>query len=305
MSIFTASLYFLAIASLFGSCIFVLSQNPRARLNQYYAILSCALLAWVASLFIYQATGEGDSLLWIGRLNFAVVLIAATASYLFVSELGGLPKIKPAIIWFETALIVFLTLYTGAVDHQELVAASGQHSTIYGPLFWLYLVHIVGYVGAAIALALRPKAYLLQQARLQLSFVGYGLLIMTVVALVTNVYLPFVQNDFRFIDCGTLATLAFVAAVGFATFALHMFNIQVIIRATLVAGLLVGFALELYQAAVTFFAHLLPLHNDVERTFAATTVALIINSLTQQPLRKRLERILDLLIKPGHIARNR
>ncbi len=120
------------------------------------------------------------------------------------------------------------------------------------------------------------------------------------VTLVTNVVLPYAFRDFRLIHVGTLSTILFVAAAGYAVFARHLFNVRVIVRAAFVYAGVIALALELYQLAVTFLAHLLPFGNAADRGFAATAVALVINAFTQQPVRRWVERIIDGYYRKHH-----
>ena len=115
------------------------------------------------------------------------------------------------------------------------------------------------------------------------------------IGITTNVALPYLFGDFRFIDVGTLSTIFFLGAVAYAASVYHLFNIRVLIKTTLVFSLLIAFALELYQGSVEFLARLLPVGDATERHIAAATVALIINAFSHEPLRRLLEQLLDRL----------
>jgi hypothetical protein len=296
MSLFTASLYLLCIAFLFGSALFVYSQNPFARLNIYYAVLAFGLLGWVATLFVFNTTSTPIALLWLGRLNFAPVPIVATASYLFVRELAGKPVSRSLWLWAETCLLAIISATTGLIDKAELLV-NGQHVTEYGPLFIVYVLQIVGLLIAAVVVAFQTAPGMQSQRRLQLLAVGSGILATLVVATVTNVVLPYAINDFAYINLGTLSTVLFLAAVTYATLMQHLFNIRVIIKATVVTAILVGLALELYQASIGFLTQLLPLKDPAERSFAAAAVALIINAFLHEPVKAWLERIANRFLR--------
>jgi len=123
--------------------------------------------------------------------------------------------------------------------------------------------------------------------------VGAGILATAIVGVTADIILPYGYGNFRFINAGPLSTVLFLAAIGYAVFAAHLFSIRVIIRAAFVYAGLITLALELYQLAVTFLARLLPFGDAAERGFAATAIALIVNAFTQQPVRKWLERAID------------
>lgn len=311
-----AALYSLCLLLLTAFSLYVFYQNPYSRLNRYFALLALALLGWVASLFAFNFSLGPGALLWDGRLNFACIVFVATLGFLFVQ---AIPATKAAIketvaelrrrhratlwLWTETALLGTVTLLTPWVDQAESVG-HGQHLTLYGPLFAFYMAHVLVLLGAAIFRAFRPPKDASPQARGQLALIGGGFLATAAVTLVTNVVLPYAFRDFRFIHIGTLSTILFLAAAGYAVFARHLFNVRVIVRATFVYAGLIALALEMYQLAVTFLAHLLPFGNAADRGFAATAVALVINAFTQQPVRRRLEQIIDGLAHKSRGKRN-
>ncbi len=189
MTLLIASLFLLCLLGLTGSATFVLLQRPRSPLHRLYALLALSLVGWVATLLLFTSRTSPASLLWVGRLNFAVVALAATAAFLFVQELAGR---KPGgtillwlriLLWAETLLLFFATLLTGLVDRAETIQA-GQHVTVYGILFPLYLLHIVVLLGSAVFIALRSMSP--SASRRALRLVGWGMLAAATVGLVTN-----------------------------------------------------------------------------------------------------------------------
>lgn len=299
MSLLTASLYLLCLAFLFGSAVYVYSRDPFARLNAAFALLALTLLGWVGTLFLYTAQTEGAGLLWLGRANFAAAALMAPAAFGFVVVLARRPLPHAALLWGETLLLFLVSLFTGAVDRAELVQA-GQHVSVYGTLFLLYLLHIVFFVVAALLVALRPARLLPALTRTQLRLVGTGILATAVVGLAANIALPYWYGDFRFIHVGTLSTIFFLAAVAYAAVSYRLFDLRLLVRATLLYALLIAFALELYQLAVEFLTRLLPLGDAGERHVAAAFVALTINAFTHEPLRRWLERLADRLTRERH-----
>ena len=295
MTLLTASLYLLCLAFLLGSAVFVCARDPRSRLNGCYALLALALLGWVGTLFVFGSLPEGRTLLLIGRLNFAAAAVAVTASFLFAAELAGRRPRLLSVLWLETALLTALSLGTPLIDRAETVVG-GLHSTIYGPLFALYIVHIVGYLAGAVIVAFRAPVRAGRETRTQLRLVGSGTLATALAGVTANLILPYGFGDFRFIHVGTLSTILLLAAVAYAVFAYHLFSVRVIVRAAFVTAGLVALALELYSLALSSLSRLLPLGNAEQRHFAATALVLVVNAFTQQPVRRWLEQIVERLI---------
>ncbi len=302
MSLSIASLYLLCLAFLFGSALYVFSRDPFSRLNVTYALLALSLFGWVGSLFVYNAQTEGQGLLYWGRLNFASVALIAPVLYLFLSALAKREARGRLWIGVGSGVMSLLSLFTGLVDKSETVLATGEHITTYGWFFPFYLLHILGFVGAALWVAFRPSAKLPRENHIQLRLVGVGVLVTAIVGIMANVVLPYFYHDFRFINVGTLSTIFFLAVVAYTSVVHHLFNIRVILKTTLVFTVLIALTLEFYQVAIEFLTHLLPLGDPTQRQVAATTVALIINAFTHESVRMWLERLVDQLLagKRGH-----
>ncbi|GDX41217.1 hypothetical protein LBMAG21_15090 [Armatimonadota bacterium] len=296
MSLIIASLYLLCLAFLFGSALYVFSRDPFSRLNATYALLALSLFGWVGSLFVYNAQTEGQALLYWGRLNFASVALIAPVVYLFVCTLARQDVRGRLWIGVGSGIISLLSLFTGLVDKSETVLATGEHITTYGWFFPLYLLHILGFVGAALWFAFRPLSKLPRENHIQLRLVGVGVLVTAVVGIMANVVLPYFYHNFRFINVGTLSTIFFLAMVAYTSVVHHLFNIRVILRTTLVFTVLIALTLEFYQVAIEFLTHLLPLGDPAQRQVAATTIALIINAFTHEPVRLWLEQLVDRLV---------
>ena len=300
MSPLIAALYTLCILFLTTFSIFVLAKNPMGRLNRYFAALCLALLGWVGSLFAFSLQTSPSELLWIGRFNFASVAFAVTLTYLFTREVAGKkPNGSEPWLWIETFVLGAVSLLTSAVDTSEHVS-NGLHTTTYGPVFLIYIAHILVYIGSALYVCWRPGIRVSLETRSQLSLIGGGVLTTVAIALVTNALLPYLAGDFRFIHIGTISTIIFIAATGYAVFVYHLFDIHVVIRATLVYGGLIALALEFYHASIGFLAHLLPLGDATERNFAATTLTLVVYSFTQNSVQAWLERIVRRVISGPH-----
>ncbi len=112
------------------------------------------------------------------------------------------------------------------------------------------------------------------------------------IALVTNVFLPFVFDDFRFIDVGTLSTSLFLIAVAYAIIRHHLFDVRLLIRRTLVYGILLSMVLAVYSAVVLLVTD--HLTQDTANGYVRFGVLIIASSF--DPLRRFLEKRVDALL---------
>jgi hypothetical protein len=303
-------LYAVCSVLLLGMAVLVFLRNPRHQLNRRFVLTALSLLAYVSTLFLFNLAREPATLLLVGRLNVAVIPAVTLLGYLFVRAIAFPSNARQAktprlgLLLGETSLLSLLTALTPLVDQVErLGMGGGAHTTLYGPLFPLYLVHMLLYLRAALYLAVQAQRRLSHPARDQLALVGLGMLATGAVTLTTNVALPYGLGDFRFIDAGPLSSLLFLIAVGYAILRHRLFDIRVFVRKTLVYGLLLSLALALYAGVVALVTQQV----SREGTGPLAQLSVLVIAFAFDPLRRFLEEKTDQLLfgKPGAAGEHR
>jgi hypothetical protein len=272
-------------------------RRPRlgARLRRTFCLLSLALLLWLLTLFLEVRSPLPLVQLGLGRANFAAMLFAATLALRFVQQVPlpatGERSSRAFWLWTETGLLVGLTLFTPWISAAERVEA-GQAVTTYGPLFPAYLAHILGCLGAALLLSFQGwRRTGDQRVRGQLALIGLGMLATGSIASLTNAVLPYGWGDFRFCEVGTLSVLLFVLATAAATFRHGLFDLRVLLRRTLVYGLLLAFVLGTYRSAALLLSQYL-----TESAGKGVQFAVLLIAFSVDPLRRFLERKTERLL---------
>jgi hypothetical protein len=295
-----ALLYYLAFLLLAGLALFIAWRGrrrtrTRARLRHTFCLLSLSLLVWLLTLFLEVRTARLAAQLWFGRANFAAVIFVAYFALGFIQEvpLKATGQGSPGIVWLRavTGVLGVLTLLTPLIDAAERVEA-GRAITTYGPLFPAYLAHVLGCLGAALVLAFRGwRRADDRRVRGQMAVIGLGMLATGSIAFLTNALLPYGWGDFRFCDVGTLSTLLFVGAVAYATFLHGLFDLKVLLRKTLVYGLLLAFVLGTYSSTVFLISQYVTASVGKLTQFAVLFIAFSVD-----PLRRFLEKKTDHLL---------
>lgn len=293
-----ALLYYLCFLLLAGLSLFIGcrgSRRSRPGPVRAFLLLALSLLAWLLTLFLEVRAASPAAQLGLGRLNFAAVVFAAYFALRFVQEVPVRGLNHRASLWpwllSETLLLGALTLFTPLVDAAEAVQA-GRAVTTYGPLFPGYLLHVLGYLTAALLAAFRKRRQAKERAvRRQLALIGAGMCATGGMAVVTNALLPYGFGDFRFCDAGTLSTLFFVLATAYATLIHRLFDVRVLIRETLVYGVLLAFVLGGYSSAVFVLTQYLT--SGAEKL---TQFAVLLLAFSFDPLRRFLEEKTDALL---------
>lgn len=245
-----------------------------------------------------------EHVLLVGRLNFAAASFAVYGIYRLVRAVAALPKSpgEVALGWLTIALAI-VSGFTPLVDEQERVSqiAGVAHETIYGPMFPLYVSHIVLLLGAAILVAFREqrKPGGKQHIKDQLLLLGVGILATGTVSVVTNVLIPYTRGDFRWIDIGPLSTLLLLVAVGYGVVRHQLFDIKVLIRRTLVLGIVLSLVLAAYSALVLIATDQLA----SSESSGVTRFGVLVLAFSFDPIRRFLEKRIDKLLFPERVRR--
>lgn len=286
--------YFLCFTLLFGMALFVWSRNWHSGTNRAFAVISFSLLGWLVTLFLFNRSSDPLTVLWLGRLNFAAIVLAAPAALYFtwIVSLRSLDRGYTWQIWI-VSLIFILTAVTPLVDKAEIVSAgSSGHTTVYGPLFPIYALYVVGYLTAAVWLAFAERGrHRRGPVRDQLLLIGVGILATGIVGLVTNALLPFVFGDFRLVDVGPLSTILFLAAIAYAVLKHRLFSIRLFVKRALVYGILLSLALAAYSAFLILATERFAGSDSFSR------FGMLLVAFSFDPLRRVLEKHIDRLME--------
>lgn len=289
------ALYFLCFGALFGLAVYIYRRDPREWLNRYFALFSLSILGWLVTLYAFNRHGDVSGLTELGRLNFAVAALIVLFGYLFVREITAhraSRRLVASARWLslETAGLFGVTLFTGLLDSSEHLA-DGQHVTTFGPLFPVFIIHIAGYIVAALYLTFVAGRHATPKVRAQLSIIGLGIFVMAAIAVVTNLLLPYLLGDFAWQEVGALSTLALLSAIAYAISVHQLFDIRLFIRRAVVYTLLLGFTSAVYNAFI-FSLTLLFQGRFGEYDWRTTIPNILIFSVigfTFEPIRNRLD----------------
>ena len=278
MSLAARLLFDLCFLLSLGLATFVYRKDSKARLNRYFALAALALFAWLYTLYLYDGGGVGDflSLTELGRLNYAAVLYVALLGYMFVAELIGKPprKILSRLILAETVALTLATLATPLIDVAEVSARGQGASTIFGPLFPIYVLHVSTFLGAGVVSAAYRMRTAAARLRRQLATVVLGMLVSAALGLMVDVFLPFARHDFRFENLGALAAVIYFVSMAYAITAEHLFDVRLVIRRAFVLTALVALGVELYDLVLDWLVRYLPVSNSSDRRLLATALVL-------------------------------
>jgi hypothetical protein len=284
-------------------------RDTKSTLHRRYALTALSLLGWVATLDLFYRASDPALVLGLGRANFAFAALAPAFGYLLVRSLAdtnghkrvwpkqgtGPAVTKSMVLIGETVLVAALSAFTPLIDQAELVHAGqhGRHLTVYGPLFPVYVLHILGYLGMSARLAFQARSHeAIGAGRDRLTLVGAGVVATGLVGVIADIVLPYGFNDFRYTDAGPLSTALFLLAIGYAVLKHRLFDLRRFVRKTVVIGLLGSLALAAYGAVVVLATERFAGSGSGTLTrFSVLAIALSFN-----PLQRALEQKVDKLL---------
>ena len=294
-SVLAEVLYALCALLLAGASIFLLVREGSSPVVRWFVASCLALLVWVVTLFLFGRSEDPGYVLLVGRANFAAVSLAVYFGFRFVKAVAALPARASDtwLLWLSIAFTV-ISAATPWVDKAELVGAgiAGGHETVYGPLFALYVAHVVGMLTATLWLAFRSSAWVASPHRDRLLLLGWGTLATGAISLVTNALLPYTFNDFRWIDVGPLSTLLFLLSVAYAVIRHQLFDIRVFIRRAVVLGVALSLVLACYSALVLLVTDKFA----SSESGGVTRFGVLVLAFSFDPIRRFLEGRIDKLL---------
>ncbi|XOB40864.1 MAG: ATP-binding protein [Candidatus Nealsonbacteria bacterium] len=292
MSLIESLIYLISIFCNFLLASFVLLKSRREKVNKTFFLSVISANAWLISLFLYYSFENPEWVLWLGRINFAMVLpilyyLLKFAVVFPTESIFKFNKITKYLIPLFLILFI-LTIFTPLVAKEEIITGLGQRETIYGQLYGFYIINyflVSFFVG--LILFLKLKKYEKTTEKLQIRYVLVGLIISLIFGFITNIILPYL-GFFNMANYGPLATIIFSIFVTVAIAKHHLFEIKVV----LVELFVVVIALILFiQAWINESAWLRVLNWSVFTLFCIFGYYLIRATIEEIRRREQIERI--------------
>ncbi len=210
---------------------FVLLKGMREEINRTFFLSVIFASGWLLTLFLFYNIEAPKAVLFIGRLNFAFVLPLLYYLLRFSIVFPKIDiKISRSFLKIIGLWIIFfslLTLFTPLIGKEEIVLGPRTRETVYGPLYFLYILHYVVFtIAITYLLAIKTKKST-DISRRQIIYVLLGLFLALFFGFTTNILLP-LFGLFGAQNYGPLAPVIFSVFVVFSIFKHHLFNIKVI-----------------------------------------------------------------------------
>lgn len=206
-------------------------HRTRTAVVQAYLAFVVAITGWIVTLFLFYSLTDATYVLLYGRLNFVfsqlLLFFMFVFIYLFPRKVMILSKHTWAAMIVWTAVVTCLSGLTDFVDSNEIVLGADR-ITEFGPLFWMHFVHIIFFFLASLALLVQKLAILREKEALQVRSLAIGWGISALLAIITNLVLPFLVGNYDFQHIGPAATLFLVLATAYAIARHEMLDVKMV-----------------------------------------------------------------------------
>jgi signal transduction histidine kinase len=220
-------------------------SSTRSAAKRWFAALCVTLVVWLSAN--YMADADLSSSLFWTRMTFFAITLAAASFLLFVRSFPTVSEVKHStrVIFLTATVLISGIMWTPAFIPS--VEVSGDTSNVNaGPLYWLFIVYFGGTLIAAIVWLVKKMRSERGSNRERIRLVVLGIIAMSIVGSLTNLFLPLIYNENPLARYGGFSVLLFVSLVAFAIVRHRLFSIRAVIARSLT------YSLTLVTLAVSF-----------------------------------------------------
>lgn len=206
----------------------ILLRNSRILVNQIFAFLSFSIVFWATMNYMADHSSEALTPLFTRLTLLGGVLIAL--SVISLSRIFPDARILRKNIY--NTIQPWLSLVIGALTLTPLVVATavpgeaGAELTD-GPLYFLYVMYIIqAVVLLVVNLSIQAKKARINYQKNQVAIVLVGMLLYAFFAILSNVILPLISNDWSSSRFGPIFSLVLVGSIAYAIAKHKLFDIR-------------------------------------------------------------------------------
>ncbi len=212
--------YFLSFSITAFLALLVYTNNKHQRANLVFTYLLVFVAGWIATLYLFYSFHHPFWVLVFGRFNFAFTIPLASAVYYFsliFPDSSPHPSRPKILTWLltETIILTLITIFTPLIDQEEIINGASR-STVYGPLYPLFVAHfLLCFVAAVYNLAQKYRR-LTGISRFQLHYIILGIVFSSLLGATTNIFIPSLTGYYDIQNLGVIAPIVFASFSAYA-----------------------------------------------------------------------------------------
>jgi signal transduction histidine kinase len=243
------------ISSFLGLLVYI--KNPYKSQNREFGLLAASIVGWVGTLFFYYAVSDPSMVLFLGRLNFAIALFISLFFYRFIyffpREDLKLPLLIDRFIFIFTILISILTFFTPYVDKQEIINGV-ERINVFGDLAIIYVANFLLNTSLGIILLITKLKRSTKIIKLQLQYLLTGFILLFLIAVTTNLILPFFFKNYILVPFGPTVSIFFLGFAAYALIVRRLLQIRMLIVRPLIYVIFIGIITSVYSVFIIWLA---------------------------------------------------
>ncbi len=286
--------YLTSLIGLFAVSSLVFANNPKARINRRFTYFSMNIILWLCCLYLVDSgiIDDYNTTLWIVRFAyfFAAFFVLSLSSFLSVfpdnvEVLGKRQTNTIAILAIILACIALTPYMVISVESQEL-SVSVKESGILMPVYTL-LLFVSVLISSSVLLFKKYQKNHNKISRDQIKLFIAGLLFMSVLNIITNLFLVPFGGSIWGLLIGIPSILVFVVVMAYTIVKHKLFDIRLVVARSLGYLLSVGSLAFLY-GLVSFgiIGMIISDNASVNLERMTYTLVAVVLAFTFQPLKR-------------------
>lgn len=280
--------------------IFVIANNPKAKLNLLFAALTFSLAVWAVVSFLEDAGLSHHIISLLVKADFALASIMVALFFWFCYELSAARGryVLPAML--SMAIINIAIPIAGQAVTLEFLPNRVKFIPQPGYTFFMAYTALSILIGLGLLIYRYRKSS--GRKKIQLKFIFLGLALMAFIMSLTNIILPNLMNVSPLITrLGIYSILFFTGFTAYAVIKLRFMDIRLLVARSVAYILLLTTLAAFYTlAAFELTAWLFPYSNFTLSEYGVYVILAIILAFSFQPLRRFFEHITDEIFYRDH-----
>ncbi len=292
--LFYSIVYALALIITTTLAFVVYLSNRKNPVNISFSTLLLSIVIWIISLFLFYNIHIPNSVLFLGRLNFVAASLLASLvlifAYLFPVKTFSFNSLTIGVVVVENLSLFFVTLFTPFIAKEELISGNSR-ITVYGDLYWLFILHFLLYILSSIFILLQKYKKLEGREKLQVRYLIFGITLSVIFGSVTNIFVPLLTGIYDIQHFGVLAPVILAIFTGYSIVRHRLMDIRLIVVRLIVYILLLGTLGVFYTLGLAIIGGLFFPQSFSFGYLAYTAGISLFGIFTFQPLRRFFEKI--------------
>jgi signal transduction histidine kinase len=233
----------------FGYKVYVADRHSKA--NRTFALFALVTAVWVVCDFSLYQQNLALFQTALNKLTLSVICLLVISLAWFVTffpeEILKVPKFVSGIVVAVTTLMVLAILFTNSIAGEAFMEDYGSNFT-QGKLFYLFAVFASIFTIYSCIMLIVKYIKFQGDKRIQIKYMFYGIVLLTALNLIFNLFIPMVTKSFEYARFGTYSSLFFVAFTAYAILKVHAFNLRIILTESTVVAINVVLIVQVFTS---------------------------------------------------------